>query len=111
MTMLPELPETRLSLRPMFDRVAIRAIERETVSKGGIHIPDTASEAPVQGLVIAVGPGRMNPAGTAVIPPVIKRGDRVVYGKYAGSIVEVDGEEVVLVREVDILAVVEEAAR
>lgn len=81
----------------------VKPVEQEERTKGGIVLPDTAKEKPVQGEVIAVGPGAMTEEGER-IPIAVKAGDRVIYGKYAGTKVEIDGEEYLIVRESDILA-------
>src|SRR5216110_2442875 len=84
--------KTRLKVFPLADRVAIRPMEETEEMRGGLYIPDTAKEKPIQGEVIAVGPGRM------------EKGDRVVYGKYTGSQVELDEEEIILIKESDVIA-------
>ncbi len=90
-------------LRPLADRVVVRPIERETVSKGGIVLPDTAKEKPQEGKVIAVGEGRMSDDGKR-IPMTVKVGDIVIYAKYGGTEIKFDNEELVILREGDILA-------
>lgn len=92
-----------MGVRPLGDRVLVKPVEQEERTKGGIVLPDTAKEKPVQGEVIAVGPGAMTEEGER-IPIAVKAGDRVIYGKYAGTKVEIDGEEYLIVRESDILA-------
>ena len=87
---------------PLADRVAIRPMEETETMKGGLYIPDTAKEKPIQGEVIAVGPGRRE-KGEAV-PMELKVGDRVVYGKYSGTQVELDNEEIILIKEADVIA-------
>ncbi len=94
-------------VRPMFDRVLVKREEPQEVLKGGIVLPDTAKEKPLEGTVIAVGAGRRNEGGDAFLTPVVKAGDHVLIGKYSGTEVKIDGEEYVIVREDDILAVVE----
>ena len=91
-----------MKFRPLHDRVVVRRIEEDTKTAGGIIIPDTAKEKPIQGEVIAVGPGRRE-KGEAV-PMELKVGDRVVYGKYSGTQVELDGEEIILIKEADVIA-------
>lgn len=91
-------------LRPLADRVVVKPIEAEEKTKGGIVLPDTAKDKPQEGEVIAVGPGRILENGTK-IPPEVKVGDRVIYSKYSGSEIKVEGEEYLIVRESDILAV------
>lgn len=96
----------KVNLRPLQDRVVVRPIEQEERTKAGIIIPDTAKEKPQQGEVIAVGPGRKTDDGK-VIPVDVKVGDRVLFGKYAGTEVEIDGEKLLIMRESDIYAVIE----
>ncbi|WP_020205542.1 MULTISPECIES: co-chaperone GroES [Cupriavidus] len=95
-----------MSLRPLHDRVLVKRSDNETRTASGIVIPDSAAEKPDQGEVIAVGPGRRNDAGERIAPD-LRVGDRVLFGKYAGQGVKVDGEEVLVLREEDIVAVVE----
>ena len=93
-------------VRPLQDRVIIKRVEeREEKSVGGIIIPDTAKEKPQEGLVVAVGPGRREDG--KVLAPDVKKGDRVLFGKYTGSEIKLDGEEHLILREEDILGVVE----
>ena len=90
-------------IEPLGDRVVIKPIPKEEVSKGGIVLPDTAKEKPQEGKVIAVGPGRLTEEGNRIAMEV-KKGDKVLYSKYAGSEFKLDGEEVIIMREGDILA-------
>jgi len=90
-------------IKPLGDRVVIKPIPREEVSKGGIILPDTAKEKPQEGEIIAVGPGRLTDDGQRVAMEV-KVGDKVIYSKYAGTEFKLDDEEVVIMRESDILA-------
>ena len=93
-------------VRPLLDRVIVKRIEeREERSTGGIIIPDTAKEKPQEGLVVAVGPGRREDG--KVLAPDVKKGDRVLFGKYTGNEIKLDGEEHLILREEDILGVVE----
>jgi len=94
--------KTKLKVFPLADRVAIRPVEESAEMRGGLYIPDTAKEKPIQGEILAVGPGRME-KGTRV-PMELKVGDRVVYGKYTGTQVELDGEEIILIKESDVIA-------
>jgi chaperonin GroES len=94
--------KTKLKVFPLADRVAIRPMEETETMKGGLYIPDTAKEKPIQGDVIAVGPGRLEKGQR--VPMELKLGDRVVYGKYTGSQVELDGEEIILIKETDVIA-------
>ena len=95
-----------MKIRPLHDRVIVKRIEEEKKSAGGIVIPDTAAEKPDQGEVMAVGPGKKNDDGK-VSPVDVKAGDKVLIGKYSGSEVKIDGEEHIILREDDILAVLE----
>jgi chaperonin GroES len=88
----------------MADRLVVRPIEKEEVTKGGILIPDTVKEKPQEGEIIAVGPGRLSDDGKRIAMDV-KVGDHVIYAKYGGSEIKVDGEELIILRESDILAV------
>jgi chaperonin GroES len=90
-------------LQPLGDRVVIKAIEREEVTKGGIVLPDTAKEKPQEGEVIAVGPGRLTEDGKRIAMDV-EVGERVIYAKYAGTEIRLDDEEFIILRESDILA-------
>jgi chaperonin GroES len=95
-----------MNIRPLHDRVVVRRREEERTSAGGIVIPDSATEKPIQGEVIAVGKGKILDNGE-VRPLDVKVGDRVLFGKYSGTEVKVSGEEVVVMREDDIMGVVE----
>ena len=98
-----------MQFRPLHDRVVVRRIEEDERTKGGIIIPDTAKEKPQQGEVIAVGPGARDEKG--VIQPLdVKAGDRVLFGKWSGTEVKIDGEELLIMKESDILGVLEGAA-
>jgi chaperonin GroES len=92
------------TVKPLGDRILVRRVEEEEVKRGGIIIPDTAKEKPQQGEVLAVGPGRLNDEGKR-IPLEVKTGDRILMGKYAGTEVKLDGEECLILREDDVLAV------
>ena len=92
-----------VKLQPLADRVVVRPVEKEEKTKSGIYIPDTAKERPQEGEVIAVGPGRLSDDGKRIAMD-IKVGDRVIYAKYGGTEVKVDDEELVILRESDILA-------
>jgi chaperonin GroES len=95
-----------MNMRPLHDRVVVRRMEEERTSSGGIVIPDSAAEKPIQGEVIAVGKGKILESGE-VRPLDVKVGDRVLFGKYSGNEVKVSGEEVVVMREDDIMGVIE----
>ncbi|PVX81664.1 co-chaperone GroES [Paraburkholderia unamae] len=94
-----------MSLRPLHDRVIVKRLDQETRTTSGIVIPDSASEKPDQGEVLAVGPGRRDNDGRRIAPD-LSVGDRVLFGKYAGQTVKVDGNELLVLREEDIVAVV-----
>src|SRR5256886_730399 len=94
--------KTKLKVFPLADRVAIRPLEETETMKGGLYIPDTAKEKPIQGEIIAVGPGRRGKGGAG--PVGVEGGGRVVYGKYSGTQVELDGEEIILIKEADVIA-------
>ncbi len=94
-----------MKIKPLADRVVIKPSPAEEKTKGGIILPDTAKEKPVMGEVVAVGPGKVTDDGTKILPEV-KVGDKVLYGKYSGTEVTVDGEEYLFMREADIFAIV-----
>jgi len=98
------------SIRPLRDRVIVRRIEEDEQLRGGLYIPDTAKEKPQEGEVISVGNGRILENGTKVALD-IKAGDRILFGKYAGTEIKLDGEEYLILREDDILGVVEGASK
>ncbi len=93
-----------MTLKPLADRVVVKPSKAEEMTKGGIIVPDTAKEKPVWGEVIAVGPGRVSDEGK-VIPMEVKVGNKVLYGKYSGTEVTIEGEELLLMRESDIFAI------
>ena len=95
-----------MKIRPLHDRLIVKRLEEEEKTKGGIIIPDTAKEKPIEGKVIAVGQGRMNKDGKK-IPMDVKKGDRILFAKYAGTEVKIDGEEHLMMREDDVLAIIE----
>jgi chaperonin GroES len=95
-----------MKIRPLHDRVVVRRIEEDRTSRGGIVIPDTAIEKPIKGEVIAVGNGRILESGQ-VRPLDIKARDKVLFGKYSGTEVKVDGEELLVMKEDDVMAVIE----
>jgi chaperonin GroES len=94
-----------MKFRPLHDRVVVRRIEAEEKTKGGIIIPDTAKEKPQEGEVVAVGPGARDETGK-VVPLDVKAGDRVLFGKWSGSEVRIDGEDFLIMKESDIMGVV-----
>ncbi|MEO6966916.1 MAG: co-chaperone GroES [Rhodanobacteraceae bacterium] len=95
-----------MKLRPLHDRVIIKRLEAETKSAGGIVIPDTATEKPIKGEVVAVGTGKILEDGK-VRPLAVKAGDKVLFGKYSGTEVKVDGDELLVMREEDLMAIIE----
>lgn len=95
-----------MKVRPLADRILVKRVEPDEVVKGGIIIPDTAKEKPQEGKVVAVGPGRLGEDGKRM-PMEVKKGDRILMGKYAGTEVKIDGEEHIIMREDDVLAVIE----
>jgi chaperonin GroES len=99
-----------MNFRPLHDRVLVRRIEADEKTAGGIIIPDTAKEKPSQGEVISVGPGGRDESGK-LIPIDIKAGDRVLFGKWSGTEVKIDGEDLLIMKESDILGIVEETGK
>lgn len=95
-----------MNIRPLGDRILVKRIQEEEKTKGGIIIPDTAKEKPQEGRVVAVGKGKTTEDGK-LLPPDVKAGDRILFGKYAGSEVKLEGEEHLILREDDILGVLE----
>jgi len=95
-----------MKIRPLHDRILVKRIEEESKSSGGIIIPDSAKEKPAEGKVVAVGPGKLDDDGEA-IPLAVKKGDRVLFSKYAGTEVNLDGGEHLIIREDDVLCVLE----
>ncbi len=91
-------------IQPLHDRVVVRPLEEAEQMRGGLYIPDTAKEKPQQGEIIAAGPGKVSEQGERIAPDV-KAGDRVLYGKYSGTEVTVDGESYLILRESDVLAI------
>ena len=95
----------KINLKPLADRVIVKPMEAEEKTKGGIILPDTAKEKPIEGTIIAVGPGKITEDGKQVKMEV-KEGDKVLYGKYSGTEVTVEGEEYLIMRESDIFAII-----
>ncbi len=95
-----------MKIRPLQDRVIVKRLEEEEKTKGGIIIPDTAKEKPMEGLVISVGKGKTADDGK-LIKPDVKAGDRILFGKYSGTEVKIDGQELLIMREDDILGILE----
>src|SRR4030042_982071 len=98
--------EVKMKIRPLQDRVIVKRLEEEEKTKGGIIIPDSAKEKPQEGKVIAVGKGKTNEDGK-VIPLDVKVGDKILFGKYSGSEVKIEGEELLIMREENILGIIE----
>ena len=94
-----------MKIRPLHDRVIVKRIEEEEKTKGGIIIPDTAKEKPQEGRVVAVGPGKHEDG--KLIPVEVKAGDRILFGKYSGTEIKLNGEEHIILREEDILGIIE----
>jgi chaperonin GroES len=94
-----------MNMRPLHDRIVVRRLEEEESTRGGLYIPDTAKEKPQQAEVIAVGDGRLLETGDRVAPDV-KAGDRILFGKYSGAEIKLDGEEYLILREDEILGVI-----
>ncbi len=95
-----------MKIRPLQDRILVRRLEEEETSKGGIIIPDTAKEKPSEGVVIAVGKGKVTDDGKT-LPLDVKKKDRILFGKYSGSDISIDGEEYLVMREDDVLGIIE----
>ena len=95
-----------MKVRPLHDRVIVKRVEEEEKTKGGIIIPDTAKEKPIEGKVIAIGKGKLLENGKQQ-PLEVKKGDKILFGKYAGTEINIDGEEHLIMREEDIIAIVE----
>ena len=95
-----------MKLRPLQDRILVHRVEEEQTTKGGIIIPDTAKEKPAEGKVVAVGNGKVGDDGKR-IPLEIKKGDRILFGKYSGTEVKIEGEEQLIMREEDVLGIIE----
>ena len=98
-----------MKFRPLHDRVVVKRIDEEQKTKGGIIIPDTAKEKPMQGEILAVGPGARNDKGD-LIPLGVEVGDRVLFGKWSGTEVKLDGDELLIMKESDIMGVLDETA-
>jgi chaperonin GroES len=101
--------EELMKIKPLHDRVVVRRIEEEERTPGGVIIPDTAKEKPMQGQVLAVGPGARDESGKRIQPDV-KAGDTILFGKYSGQEIKIEGEEYLIMREDEVLAVIDDAA-
>jgi chaperonin GroES len=95
-----------MKFRPLHDRVVVRRIDEDTKTPGGIIIPDTAKEKPMQGEITAVGPGARDESGK-LVPLEVKKGDRVLFGKWSGTEVKIDGQDLLIMKESDILGIIE----
>jgi chaperonin GroES len=96
-----------MKVKPLNDRVLVKRTEELQVTKGGIFIPDSAKEKPIEGKIIAVGPGKVNESGNR-LPLNVKAGDKVLFGRYAGTEIKVEGQDYLMMREEDILAIIED---
>jgi len=96
-----------MKVKPLNDRVLVKRLEETQMTKGGIFIPDTAKEKPIEGRIMAVGAGKISERGER-LPLTVKEGDRVLFGKYAGTEIKLEGEEYLMMREEDILAIIED---
>ena len=99
-----------MKIKPLFDRVLVQRLEEDTKTKGGIIIPDTAKERPMEGKVVAVGQGKVSEDGR-VTPLGVKAGDRVLFGKYAGTEIKIDNEEFLIIREEEVLGILSGASK
>ena len=95
-----------MKVRPLQDRVIVKRIAEEEKSRGGIIIPDTAKEKPSEGVIVSVGPGARDESGK-IVPPDVKEGDRILFGKWSGTEVKLDGEELLIMKESDIMGIIE----
>jgi len=99
-----------MKFRPLHDRVVVRRLDAEAKTKGGIIIPDTAKEKPQEGEIVAVGPGARDEKGK-LVPIDVKKGDKILFGKWSGSEIKLDGEELLIMKESDVMGVIEGAAK
>src|SRR3954469_10039824 len=97
-----------MAFRPLGDRVLVKRVDEESKPKGGIIIPDTAKEKPQEGEVLAVGPGARDESGK-LVPPDLKAGDRILFGKWSGTEVKIDGEDLLIMKESDVMGVIEQS--
>ena len=98
-----------MKFRPLHDRVVVKRLDAEEKTLGGIIIPDTAKEKPMQGEIVAAGPGARNETG-AIVALEVKAGDKILFGKWSGTEVKIDGEELLIMKETDIMGIIEKAA-
>jgi chaperonin GroES len=102
--------EESMKFRPLHDRVVVRRLDAEEKTKGGIIIPDTVKEKPQEGEIVAVGPGARDDKGK-IVPLELKKGDRILFGKWSGTEIKIDGEELLIMKESDVMGVIEGAAK
>jgi len=95
-----------MKFRPLHDRVVVKRVEEEGKTKGGIIIPDTAKEKPMEGEIVAVGPGARDEKGT-LVPLDVKKGDRILFGKWSGTEIKLDGDDLLIMKESDIMGIIE----
>ena len=95
-----------MKFRPLHDRVVVKRVEEEGKTKGGIIIPDTAKEKPMEGEIVAVGPGARDEQGT-LVPLDVKKGDRILFGKWSGTEIKLDGDDLLIMKESDIMGIIE----
>ena len=95
-----------MKFRPLHDRVVVKRVEEEGKTKGGIIIPDTAKEKPMEGEIVSVGPGARDESGK-LVPPDVKAGDRILFGKWSGTEIKLDGEDLLIMKESDIMGIIE----
>ena len=98
-----------MKFRPLHDRVVVKRVEEEGKTKGGIIIPDTAKEKPMEGEIVAVGPGARDEKGT-LVPLDVKKGDRILFGKWSGTEIKLDGEDLLIMKESDIMGIIDDVA-
>jgi len=98
-----------MKFRPLHDRVVVKRVEEEGKTKGGIIIPDTAKEKPMEGEIVAVGPGARDDKGT-LVPLDVKKGDRILFGKWSGTEIKLDGEDLLIMKESDIMGIIDGAS-
>ena len=98
-----------MKFRPLHDRVVVKRVEEEGKTKGGIIIPDTAKEKPMEGEIVAVGPGARDEKGT-LVPLDVRKGDRILFGKWSGTEIKLDGEELLIMKESDIMGIIDDVA-
>jgi len=98
-----------MKFRPLHDRVVVKRVEEEGKTKGGIIIPDTAKEKPMEGEIVAVGPGARDEKG-ALVPLDVKKGDRILFGKWSGTEIKLDGDDLLIMKESDIMGIIDDVA-